>query len=252
MNILIVHAHPEPQSFNGAMKDLAVTTLTNAGHRVVVSDLYQEGFAATADAHDFTQRADPTLLNIGAEQAHAAQTGTFAPQVQREIDRLFAADLVILQFPMWWFSVPAILKGWIDRVFAFGVTYDFGRTWDQGVMRGRRAMLSFTTGAPPGVFEKDGRSGDLERVLWPIHGGVLALCGFEVLPPFVAWAVPWIENAGRAAMLDAWQQRLLHLDTDTPLFFHSLDDFDERGRLKPAIEPGTPAQHRNNRLHLPE
>ena len=80
-----------------------------------------------------------------------------------EIDRLFAADLLILQFPMWWFSVPAILKGWIDRVFAFGVTYDFGRTWDKGVMCGRRAMLSMTTSAPPGVFMPDGRSGDLNR-----------------------------------------------------------------------------------------
>ena len=146
--------------------------------------------------------------------------------------------------------MPAILKGWIDRVFAFGVTYDFGRTWDKGVLKGRRAMLSFTTGAPPGVFMPDGRSGDLERVLWPIHGGVLALCGYEVLSPFVGYAVPWIGDEGRQKMLEDYRQRLLNIESDIPMFFHKLDDFGEDHRMKPDVEPGTPAQHRGARKHL--
>jgi NAD(P)H dehydrogenase (quinone) len=250
MNVLIVVANPEPQSFGGALKNIAVETLTGMGHTVVVSDLYVEGFAATAGPNDVTERVNPERFELGAEQAHATVANCFARDIQGEIDRLFAADLLILQFPMWWFSMPAIMKGWIDRVFAFGITYDFGRTWDKGVMKGRRAMLSFTTGAPPGVFMPDGRSGDMERVLWPIHGGVLALCGYEVLPPFAGYAVPWIGDEGRQQVLEDYRQRLLNIDSDEPLFFHPLEDFGDDHRMKPDIEPQTPAQHRGPRKHL--
>lgn len=252
MHVLIVYAHPEPDSFNGAMKDLAVSTLTGAGHQVVVSDLYAQHFNPVAGSGDFTARADPARLDMGAEQAHAALTGGFAPDVQREMDRLLAADLLILQFPFWWYSVPAILKGWIDRVFAYGVTYDFGRTWDQGVMHGRRAMLAFTTSAPPTASMPDGRNGDLERTLWPLHAGVLALCGYDVLQPFVAHAVRWVDDAQRQVILAAWRERLLNLDQDTPMFFQKLADYSPDGRLKADIQPRTPGQHRGPRLHLPD
>ncbi|RMF94893.1 MAG: flavodoxin family protein [Gammaproteobacteria bacterium] len=250
MNALIVFAHPEPRSFNAAMRDEAARTLAEQGYSVTVSDLYAEGFEAAAGPGDVLERANPERFDLGAEQLAAAETLAYAPDIRREIDRLFAADLLILQFPMWWFSVPAILKGWIDRVFAFGVAYDFGRTWDRGVFRGKRAMLSFTTGAPANVFEPDGRSGDLERVLWPLHGGVLALCGFSVLRPFTAWAVPWIGDQGRAEVLARYRRRLQSLDEEEPLFFHRLADFGEDHRLRPDVEPGTPAQHRGPRKHL--
>jgi NAD(P)H dehydrogenase (quinone) len=250
VNVLTVFAHPERASFVGALLDTARRQLGAAGHTVIVSDLYADGFEAAAGAADFTSRANPAYLNIGAEQAHAAQHGSFAPLLQREMDRVAAADLVIFLFPMWWFSVPAILKGWIDRVFAYGVAYDFERTWNRGVYRGKRAMLAFTTGAPAAVFEPDGRSGDLERVLWPLHGGVLALCGFDVLLPFTAWAVPWIGDDGRARALADWKHRLAGLANEEPLFFHPLEDFGENRRLKPEVEPGTPAQHRGSRKHL--
>lgn len=251
MNVLLVFAHPERASFCGALLDTAVATLSDAGHEVVVSDLYRDGFAAAAGAADFSARANADYLNVGAEQAHAAKHGCFAPELQREMDRVAAADLVVFLFPMWWFSVPAILKGWIDRVFAYGVAYDFERTWNHGAYRGKRALLAFTTGAPAAVFEPDGRSGDLERVLWPLHGGVLALCGFEVLQPFTAWAVPWIDDQGRRQILADWELRLAAgLERETPLFFHGLEDFGVDRRLKADVEPGTPAQHRGPRKHL--
>ena len=145
MRVLMVYAHPEPRSFNGAMKDLAVDTLTGAGHRSPSPISMPRASIPWQGPPTSRSRSDPAVLDIGAEQAHAARTGGFAADVQAEMDKLLAADLLILQFPFWWYSVPAILKGWIDRVFAYGVAYDFGRTWDRGVFRGRRAMLSFTT-----------------------------------------------------------------------------------------------------------
>lgn len=250
MNVLIVFAHPEPRSFGGALRDAAIDSLTGAGHNVVVSDLYAQGFHAVAGPGDVTDRIETARFELGAEQENAAQTGCFAPEIRREMDRLLAADLLILQFPMWWFSIPAILKGWIDRVFAFGVTYDFGRTWDRGVMRGKRAMLTFSTGAPPQTFAPDGRNGDLERVLWPLHAGVLGLCGFDVLPPFVAWAPAWVDADARAAMLRSYALRLRGIDNDEPLFFHKLADYGDDSRLRPEVEPATPCQHRGPRKHL--
>jgi NAD(P)H dehydrogenase (quinone) len=112
-------------------------------------------------------------------------------------------------------------------------------------------MLSFTTSAPPSSQAPDGRNGDLERTLWPLHAGVLALCGFSVLPPFVAPAVRWVDAARRAELLAAWAARLGGLEGDAPLFFHRLDDYDRTGRLKDGIEPATPGQHRGARFHLP-
>jgi NAD(P)H dehydrogenase (quinone) len=250
MRVLLVYAHPEPTSFNGAMKDLAVETLSAAGHEVTVSDLYAQNFNPVTGAHDFLHRADAAHLDIGTEQGNAARTAGFAPDVQAEIDKLMAAEFLLLQFPFWWYSVPAMLKGWIDRVFAYGVAYDFGRTWDRGVFSGRRAMLAFTTSAPPTSSFPDGRNGDLERTLWPLHAGVLALCGYEVLKPYVAHAVRWVDQPRRDTILAEYRERLLHIESDKPLFFQKLDHYGPDGRLKPGIEPRTPGQHRGPRLHL--
>lgn len=250
MHVLLVYAHPEPRSFNHTMKELAVATLTEAGHTVTVSDLYAQGFDPVAGSGDFTTRADPDLLNFGVEQAHAARSRSFSPELQTEIDRLAAADFLLLQFPFWWYSVPAILKGWIDRVFAYGVAHEFGRTWDRGMFRGRRAMLSFTTSSPEASTLPDGRNGDLERTLWPLHAGTLALCGYDVLAPFVAHAVAFIDDESRQALLTAYRDRLHHIATDPPLYFHGSADYGPDRRLKPEIEPATPGQHRGRRHHL--
>ncbi|MBT8443522.1 MAG: NAD(P)H-dependent oxidoreductase, partial [Gammaproteobacteria bacterium] len=123
-------------------------------------------------------------------------------------------------------------------------------TWDRGIMRGKRAMLTFTTGAPETTFATDGRNGDLERVLWPLHAGVLGLCGFDVLPPFVAWAPAWAGDEEREALLTNYADRLRHIEADEPLFFHKLDEYGDNFRLKPKIEPRTPCQHREPRKHL--
>lgn len=117
-NVLIVHAHPEAKSLTSALKDLAVETLQQDGHTVLVSDLYAMNWKAVADRADFRQLARPERFSYRAESAHAYASGMQTQDVEREQEKLLWADAVLLTFPLWWFSMPAILKGWVDRVFA--------------------------------------------------------------------------------------------------------------------------------------
>lgn len=237
MNVLLVYAHPEPRSFNGALRDIAITTLTNAGHTVVMSDLYAMGFNPVLGAADFQgPRADPDVLSIPHEQMHAHTQGTLAPALLAEQDKLRAADLVIFQFPLWWFGMPAILKGWADRVFSRGFAYVGGRKYDTGLMRGKLALVSVTTGTSADTYAPDGIDGDILNVLWPIHNGLFRYSGFDVLPPFVAYMPARLSPEERAAMLTAYQDRLLTLDSTPRLFFHPAEDYGPNERLKPGIQ----------------
>ncbi len=219
MNVLIVFAHPEPHSFNGAMKDMAVEVLTGAGHDVLVSDLYAMGFRAEGGREDVLLRNNPDFFDYQREQVHAWKTNGFVPELQAEMGRLAWADLVIFQFPLWWFSLPAILKGWVDRVFAMGFAYDLGRAYEGGMFRGKRAMLSFTTGAPPAAYAPGGRNGSLDVLLHHVQHGMLHFVGMDVLPPFVAHSAARVTVEDRAAYLEAYKQRLLSLDTTAPIKF---------------------------------
>jgi NAD(P)H dehydrogenase (quinone) len=204
-----VYAHPEPGSFTGALKDRAVESLTRAGHVVEVSDLYAEGFNPVAGRHDFTSVADPERFHYQTEQEFAASSGTFAEDVSREQRRLEAADLLVLQFPLWWGGPPAILKGWCERVLAYGFAYVDGRRFDTGLFKGRHAIFSVTTGGTPERFSADGVYGEIERVLYPVERLLLRYMGFEVLPPFVAYGAPRGDDALRQSYLDAWEARIL-------------------------------------------
>lgn len=235
MNVLIVYAHPEPASFNGALKDLAVEVLTGAGHSVEVSDLYAMGFDPVTGPGDFLDRARRDIFHLQTEQRHATATGTFVPEIQAEMDKLVRADLLILQFPLWWVGPPAILKGWVDRVLAAGFSYGGGNLFDQGIFRGKRAMLSLTTGSGPTAFGPDGLSGPIDSILWPLQHGTLYFVGMDVLPPFVAWNAARVGEEERKQYLEDYRQRLLTLETTEPIPFPKLEDYDDDDRLKSPL-----------------
>jgi NAD(P)H dehydrogenase (quinone) len=228
MKVLIVHAHYEAQSFNAALKDLAVETLRGAGHEVQVSDLYAMSWNPVATAADFAERKNPDYCTYALEQRHGFETGTLAPDILAEVEKVDWCDLLILNFPVFWFSAPAIMKGWIDRVFVSGRFYGGKRFYDQGGMRGKRAMLAFTLGGQPHMFGLDAIHGEIDLMLRPIMRGSLAYAGFDVLPPFAAYHVPYISHEGRQQILLDYEQRLLNLDALEVLSFPSMGDFDER------------------------
>ena len=234
MQALIVHSHPEPKSFNAALKDVTLQTLQGLGHGVQVSDLYAEGFDPAEKASHYESRTDPDVFAALAEQRHASKTDTLPADVRREIARLEQADLVVFQFPLWWHGPPAMLKGWLDRVFVSGGLYTSSMRYDRGYFRGKRALLSVTTGAPEEAFGPNGRGGDMELLLWPLHYS-LHYMGFTVLPPFVAFGIQghgyaYQEESQFRAHLErtksAWAKRLMALDDAAPLAFPGWSDWE--------------------------
>ncbi|KAB2968869.1 NAD(P)H-dependent oxidoreductase [Zoogloea sp.] len=227
MNVLIVFAHNEPRSFNAAMKDLSVDTLEAAGHAVQVSDLYAMGFNPVASAADFSERTNPDYLVYALEQRHAYNKGALAPDIAAEVDKVKWADLIIFNFPIYWYGMPAIMKGWIDRVFISGLCYGGRRIYDRGGLKGKSALLAISLGGQAHMFGPGAVHGELEVMLQPILRGMLAYVGLRVLPPYVAYHVPYLEEAERRSILEGYGLHLQGLDQLEALRFPSLDDFDE-------------------------
>lgn len=217
MNVLIVLAHPEAKSFNGALFATATETLSAAGHTVVASDLYRMGFDPVSDRRNFTSIKEPDFLKLQTEEMHATEVGGFAPELEAEIAKIEAAELMIWQFPLWWFGLPAILKGWADRVFAMGRAYRYGRTYQACMFKGKRALLSLTTGGPKETYLPQGANGDLDAILRPIQRGILEFTGFSVLRPEVHWQPVRVDPAEREAWLAAWRERLRRIEHETPI-----------------------------------
>jgi NAD(P)H dehydrogenase (quinone) len=188
--------------------------MTAAGHRVEVADLYAEGFDPVAGPADFAERADEARLHMQREQQHAVQTETLAADVRRELDRLERADLVVLVAPLWWFGLPAMLKGWVDRVFVFGRVYGNGLTFGTGPLRGKKAMLALTTGGPQAAYSEGGLHGPIETLLHSVQHGVFRFTGMDAVEPFLAWGAGWVDDARREEYLDAFSARLASLTSD--------------------------------------
>lgn len=89
-----------------------------------------------SDRRNFTTVKDPTRLKQQEEERHASEIGGFGDELQVEMDKLSWCDVLVFQFPLWWLGLPAILKGWVDRVFEVGTAYGCGRFFSRGVLRG--------------------------------------------------------------------------------------------------------------------
>ena len=217
MRIFVVFAHPEHRSFNGALLRIAVETLEAADHDVRVSDLYAIGFDPTSGRHNFTSVRDPDYFKQQLEELHATEVGGFVPAIEEELEKLEWCDLMIWQFPLWWFGLPAILKGWVDRVFAMGRTYGGGRFYEGGIFAGKRAFISLTTGGPAAAYEHGGFNGDIDPILRPIQRGMLRFVGFDVLAPHIVFGPAHQSDQDLHAAFSAYARRLRQIESESPI-----------------------------------
>lgn len=220
---MIVYAHHEPTSFTSAMKNLAVQVLSRQQHEVVVSDLYGQGFSAVAQKWDFITTSGEHF-NYMLEQRHAARLDlAFSPDIHGEIQKIQAADLILFVTPIWWSGVPAILKGWFDRVLAMGVAWDGGKNGTNGLLRGKQAIVVAAAGGPDEYLREEGAyKATPEQILRPINYGTLAFCGLNVHEPFVAINVLGASEPSREKILQELQFRVEHL-VDSPQWLVKYD-----------------------------
>ena len=187
-----------------------MAALSDLGHQVEVSDLYRMGFDAT--------RAE-------------------APK--DEVERLCAADLLILHFPIWWFAPPAMMKGWCDRALEHGVLHSSRARFDTGPMRGRQVLMCVSTGATEAECGPDGREGDVRMQLWPL-ALTFRYCGYEVFAPELVHGVHAYHDGAERDALETRLRGVLERQIDVvaglaarPLIpFNRDTDFDDDGRLR--------------------
>jgi len=135
MQVVVVLAHPDPKSFNHAIAATATAALTDAGHEVTLLDLYADGFrAAMSPAERLAYHGDRPLLD---------------PMAERHADIVKRAEALVFVYPTWWSTVPAILKGWLERVMVPGVGFVFDEHHHvrRGLTRVHRVVGISTYGA---------------------------------------------------------------------------------------------------------
>jgi len=254
MNVLIVFAHPEPRSLNASLRDVAVEQLKAEGHAVQQSDLYGMNWKAQIDRDDFPSLAADVRLGVAQASGEAFLGNGLTNDVRLEQEKLQWADAVILQFPLWWFSMPAILKGWIDRVFSRGFAYGVGehseKRWGdrygEGVLAGKRAMLLVTVGGWADHYGPRGINGPIDDLLFPIHHGVLFYPGADVLPPLVVYQADRTGESGFAAVSREVNDRMRTLFSTTPIAYRRQNHGDyviPAMTLRDDLAPGSTGLH---------
>lgn len=244
---LIILAHPEPQSYNHHLANLARDTLIRQGAEVRLTDLCAIGFDPVEHPRHYPRRRAGDRFDVQAEQRFAHEDGRTPADVLRQMADIAWADLVIAQFPLWWFGLPAILKGWIDRVFIYGGMYSGARRHDTGHCRGKKFLAVTTAGASAKACAYNGQEGETELMLWPSLYA-FRYVGFDVLKPFV---MQGIRGGVRPEELASYQAMLAGFERDYaqalgrweeyPLISYNPDaDYDTAKQLRPGAKVHSP------------
>ena len=189
-NALIIFAHPEPKSMNGLLKNKAVEILQAMDYQVRVSDLYAIDFPAAIKKRDYPFY-DSDFFDLQIAQVNAQRLNQQPKLIKEEQEKLLWADLVIFQFPLWWYSVPAIMKSYIDHVFSAGFAYA-----GNFALEGKQYLLSFTTGAPEFLWIKE-KKGTIDQVLFHLDVGTFKMLKTEKLNPFIGFGTKRMSDSER-------------------------------------------------------
>ncbi|HNX69304.1 MAG TPA: NAD(P)H-dependent oxidoreductase [Candidatus Omnitrophota bacterium] len=182
MNYLIVYTHPNPKSFNHAIRETVVETLKKKNQTVRVRDLYALRFDPVLSASDFeTFLAGKTPADIAIEQEHVRW-----------------ADVLVFIYPVWWGRLPAAACGYFDRVLIKGFAYDYTATGPVGLLPGKKVFCFSTMGAPLAVAESSGGIKSMEQI---IDNETFKFCGMEMIGHKYFGSVPTVTDAERKKML---------------------------------------------------
>lgn len=174
VNCLVVLSHPLPESLNRHFADIAIKELSSAGHKVTLLDLYASGF-------------DPRLSE--AERASYYNERFESGALMSHASALRDAEVLVLIFPTWWFGLPAILKGWVDRVFSPGIAFDHGSDFGpiRPLLYKLRHVVAITTLGSPWWVDRLVMRRPVRRILkWGVFKACAPKARFAMLPFYAA------------------------------------------------------------------
>lgn len=220
MTILLVSAHDDPRSLIGALHNAALGTLERAGHKVLVTDLYAQGFNPVASSLDFKTKSSVHANYMFEQQRSININAGFSPDIQAEMEKVAQADIIIFHFPLWWGSVPAILKGWYDRVLAMGFAWNADARYSTGLLRGKKALLVVSAGDPVSYYAPDGmHRASIEQHLYSVAHNILAFCGLDVLQSVVLSNATAASDAELGEDIKAYAELLQTIDQETDYIY---------------------------------
>ena len=238
MKAHIVLAHPEAKSFNAQLSGITQDVLDAGSWQTSLSDLYAMDFDPCEGPQHYRSRVNREVFHTQTEQRFNAENETTPAAVNTEVQHLLGCDLLVLHFPLWWFGMPAILKGWIDRVFVYGSVYRSARRYDAGFCSGKKMIACVTTGANEDSCSHNGREGDIMLHLWPLLFPFRYL-GFDVIEPAVFHGVGGVafmegQESGLSTLdnySDRWTAIMETLPTRSTIPYNLDNEFDDSGKL---------------------
>lgn len=183
MKALVIFAHPSPQSYNAAILDAVKAELGQQQVEVRVKDLYQMNWNSTLGLSDLQQ----------------IYSGGLPEDIAQEQADIKWADALILIGPVWWWTLPAIMKGYIDRVMTYGFAYTFGEKGMQGLLTGKRVVVITTSGQDE---RSATASGMIESIKKGFVNAVFGNCGFAPIAYKNCYAVVTISDEERKRYLE--------------------------------------------------
>lgn len=183
MKALIVYAHPNKESFTKSLVNVLLEALIENDHSVEIRDLYSLNF------NPVLSESDLELLDKG-----------IAPKdIKIEQDYITWCDTIFFVFPTWWESMPAIMRGYVDRVFSYGFAYGSGESGSTGLLKGKKGVIVQGAGASKECFEESG----LRKSIEIIHNtGIFDFCGIEPSGHFIFNSVTFVSDEERKQMLN--------------------------------------------------
>jgi len=183
LKYLILYAHPNPKSFNHAICETVHAELNRSGATVSVRDLYSMNFNPVLSADDLA----------------GMMQGQLQPEVKAEQEHISSADVIIVIYPLWWAGMPAILKGYIDRIFTEGFAYRIAGTDLEGLLKNKKVLLITTTGAPKEMYVA---SGMFKSMAQTTGEGIFQFTGMELIEHKYFCAIPYVTDEDRKKMLE--------------------------------------------------
>ena len=178
------------------LKDKALALFAKLKAEVKISDLYADNFKAIADWEDFssqTEQGNNSQYFLAQQYAYTHEL--LKDDINAELHKITWAQHIIFQFPLWWFSTPAILKGWLDRVLVKGFAYDAGKIFNEGLLKGKTASLVVTTQSPESAYQVNGlHQARIDTFLHHINH-TLHFTGIKTLEPFITYAAFNLEDS---------------------------------------------------------